>query len=104
VQLKMRADGAPEDLFQRLDDTCFNLLVFGQPNNAASLPPLGDLVHVYAIPVDSANDAELKRAQIPQPSTYLLRPDGYIGLSGVRLERDEIVRYLSEQVGVPAGK
>ena len=41
-----------------------------------------------------ANDAELARARIPQPSFYLLRPDGHVGLCGGLVETDAVKEYL----------
>jgi hypothetical protein len=98
LRLKLLPDGPAEDLFQRLDDTKFNLVMFGQPapQTAASGP--GDLLRTLAIPSDPSNELELERARIPNPSFYLLRPDGHIGLSGVRLETDTVVRYLTERL------
>ena len=46
--------------------------------------------------------AELVRAKVPQPSFYLLRPDGHVGLCGVRLEITDVKRYLAEQVRLKA--
>jgi len=96
LKLKRRADGPVEDLFQALDDTHFQLLVFGQPAQASSLS--SDLLQIHTIPADPGNDAELARANIPQPSFYLLRPDGYVGLCGARLEPGAVKRYFSEQL------
>jgi hypothetical protein len=59
---------------------------------------LGDLCRIHVVPADPVNDAELARAQISQPSFYLLRPDGHVGLCGARLENAEIKRYLSERL------
>jgi 2-polyprenyl-6-methoxyphenol hydroxylase-like FAD-dependent oxidoreductase len=94
------APGAPaEDLFARLDDTRFHLLLFGQP--AAAMPDgWRDLLAVRAVPADPANDRELARAGVPTPSFYLLRPDGHIGLVGVRLHADLLSRYLAERIGL----
>jgi hypothetical protein len=100
LHLKLQADGPVEDLFQKLNDTCFNLLLFGQADGMAEMPGWGELLHVYAIPSDAPNDAELERAQIARPSTYLLRPDGHIGLCGARLEPTAIKRYLSEHLHI----
>ena len=50
------------------------------------------------LPADPANDAELARAHIPQPSFYLLRPDGHVGLCGARLEPGAVTRYLSDRL------
>jgi 2-polyprenyl-6-methoxyphenol hydroxylase-like FAD-dependent oxidoreductase len=97
ARLKLRAGGPVEDLFGKLDDTCFNLLVFGQPVNE---PRVGgtfdDLLHVHAFAADPGNEEELARAKIPRQCAYLLRPDGHVGLCGVRLGAQEIERYLTE--------
>jgi 2-polyprenyl-6-methoxyphenol hydroxylase-like FAD-dependent oxidoreductase len=98
LRLKLRTDGAVEDLFQSLDDRQFNLIVIGQSSPTEGALSLGDLARIHAIPVDPVNDAELARAQIPQPSFYLLRPDGHVGLCGVRLEAAAVERYLGENL------
>jgi 2-polyprenyl-6-methoxyphenol hydroxylase-like FAD-dependent oxidoreductase len=94
LQLKFGIDGPVEDVFRRFDDTHFNLIVVGQapPDR---IPELGDLVRVHAVAEDTGNDAELVRAGIPKRSFYLVRPDGHIGLCGVRLDLPEIARYAS---------
>lgn len=97
LKLKFQADDVVEDLFEKLDDTRFNLLVIEQTAPAKELLGLGDLCLVHAIPVDSLNTAETARAHIPQPSFYLLRPDGHVGLCGGHIEVDAIKRYLLEQ-------
>jgi 2-polyprenyl-6-methoxyphenol hydroxylase-like FAD-dependent oxidoreductase len=96
ARLKFRADGPVEDLFQKLDDTQFNLMVIGQPPEAAL--DLGGLFRIHAIPSDPVNAAELARAHIPEPSFYLLRPDGHVGLCGARLQAEEVKRYISENL------
>ena len=63
---------------------------------------LGELCRVHAVPDDPANATELARAQIPQPSFYLVRPDGYIGLCGAGLEAAAVKRYLSEHLHMKA--
>src|SRR5262249_47010185 len=98
LRLKFRADGPVEDSFRRLDDTHFNLILIGQPSPPEAALRLGDSLLIHAIPVDPANDAELARARIPQPSFYLLPPDGHVGLAGVRLEAEAIGRYVSERL------
>src|SRR6185436_551869 len=103
MQLSLRADGAAEDLYQKIDDTCFNLLVFGQvPPAVSPLGEYGDLLRVHVIPPTPGNDAELVRTQVPGLSFYLLRPDGHVGLCGTRLDLSDIHRYLSERLGVHA--
>jgi hypothetical protein len=96
LRLKLQTDRSVENLFQELDDTQFNLIVIGQSPKGAL--DLGDLCRIYAIPADPINDSELARAQIPQPSFYLLRPDGHIGLCGARLEAAAVKRFVSERL------
>ena len=94
LRLRFSADGPVEDLFQRLDDKQFNLIVIGQPLEGAL--DLGELCRIHAIPADPINDVELARARIPKPSFYLLRPDGHVGLCGTRLDAAAVQRYVSE--------
>ena len=77
--------------------------VSGSLAPASATIGIGDLLRVHAIPDDPVNDAELARVQIPQPSFYLLRPDGYIGLCGAGLEAAAVKRYLSERLRLGAG-
>jgi 2-polyprenyl-6-methoxyphenol hydroxylase-like FAD-dependent oxidoreductase len=98
LRLKLRADGSAEDLFRTLDDTRFNLIVIGQPSLHDGALEFGDLLHTHVIPNDPINDSELACAQIPRPSFYLLRPDGYVGLCGLRLDSATIAAYASERL------
>src|SRR5688500_16969153 len=95
LQLKLSDAGPVEDLFCKLDGLKFCLLVAGQRS-----PTPGDLVQAHEIPSNAVNDAELARARIPRTSFYLLRPDGHVGLCGVRLEAGQIERYFSERLGI----
>jgi len=97
LRLKLFSD-VPEDLFARLDDTRFNLIVIGQPSLAADMPELNGLIHVLQIPDDPTNDRELVRVGIPKPCFYLLRPDCHIGLAGIHLQADTLTRYLTERI------
>ena len=99
LRLKLSADGPAEDLFQRLDDTRFNLIVIGQEGPQGLPPRIAELVELLVIPSDAANDRELERTKIPRPSFYLLRPDCYVGLCGIRPEADAIAGYFSERIG-----
>ena len=98
LRLKLLSNTPAEDLFARLDDTRFNLIVIGQPALPADLPELSGLIHVLLIPDDPINDRELVRAGIPKPSFYLLRPDGHIGLAGTHLHAAALTRYLAERL------
>src|SRR4029453_10244510 len=64
--------GAPsEDLFKRLDDRCFNLLVIGQPAAAIESVGLGELLRVHEIPLDDENARTLANVSIAAPAFYL---------------------------------
>ena len=96
LRLRFLANGPVEDLFEKLDDTRYNLIVFGQPAPSEEAPELGELLSAHVIPDDTDNTRELARARIPRPAFYLLRPDGHVGLAGTRLEPAAVTRYLSE--------
>ena len=90
-----RPDGPIEDLYGALDDTRFNLLIFGDaPLNRRQF---GDMVRTHGIPRIAENDQELARANISQPSFYLLRPDGHVGLCGPGFDAAAIRQYLAER-------
>ncbi|MGH7702138.1 MAG: FAD-dependent monooxygenase [Gemmatimonadales bacterium] len=96
LKLKFRPDGPVEDLFAKLDDTRFNLILVGQPMLPGGVPELGDMLRIHQVPGDPANDRALARAQIPSPSFYLLRPDCHVGLAGTRLEAGVVGRYVAK--------
>lgn len=100
LRLNFAPNGPAEDLFGRLDDTRFNLIAIGQASSEAGVTALGDLLRIHEVPNDAANDAELARAQIPQPSFYLLRPDGHVGLAGTHLNAAAATRYVSERLRI----
>jgi hypothetical protein len=102
LQLKPSADSLPRDFYGRLDDTRFTLIVIGQPAPASGVPGLGDLVRTHVVPDDPANDRELARVGIPRVAFYLLRPDGHVGLCGIRLEAEAVARYVSERLNLTA--
>ncbi|GAB4510910.1 MAG: FAD-dependent monooxygenase [Sulfuricaulis sp.] len=95
LRLRFQANGPVEDLFQKLDDTCFNLIVIGQPAPSELMSGPGDLLRTHVIPDDAHNARELAGAHIPLPAFYLLRPDGHVGLAGIRLEAAAVTHYLS---------
>jgi 2-polyprenyl-6-methoxyphenol hydroxylase-like FAD-dependent oxidoreductase len=98
LKLKFAAGGAIEDLYEKLDDTRFNLLVIGQSAAPTKLPDLDGLLTIHEFVDDSANDKELARVLIPKPCFYLLRPDGHVGLAGSRLDAAEVSRYVSQRL------
>jgi hypothetical protein len=98
LRLKFQANGPTEDLFAKLDDTRFTLILIGQPSPAGGVPELGDLLRIQEVPSDAANDRELARVRIPRPSFYLLRPDGHVGLAGTHLDAAAATRYIAERL------
>jgi 2-polyprenyl-6-methoxyphenol hydroxylase-like FAD-dependent oxidoreductase len=100
LRLKLFPDRTSEDLYSKLDDTRFTLIVIGQPAPPGGVPGLGDLLRTYVVPGDPVNERELVRAGIPQMAFYLLRPDGYVGLAGVKLEVKTVNRYLEERLNL----
>jgi len=103
LRLKFSPNGPVEDLFQKLGDLHFNLLVFGQDAPSKELADLGDLLRTHVVPRDFTNDAELSRVQISQPSFFLVRPDGYIGLSGTSLNAGDLRAYFAQSVSLNSG-
>jgi hypothetical protein len=102
MRLKFAANDTAEDLFERLDDRKFNLLVIGQsPIAPQTLDDFGDLLRIHTA-ADPANTTELARAKVPQRSLYLLRPDGHVEPCGTMLDAATIKRYLAEQVQLKA--
>jgi hypothetical protein len=98
LRLRLTSNGPTEDLFARLDDTRFNLIVIGQPSIPADPFELNGLLLTHQVSDDPDNDRELSRAHIPKPSFYLLRPDCHVGLAGIRLEAALLKRYLTERL------
>jgi 2-polyprenyl-6-methoxyphenol hydroxylase-like FAD-dependent oxidoreductase len=98
LKLALGTDASILDLYETLDDLHFHLFVFGQTARIDVPPNVRALMTVHAVRDQAANGAELARAGIPQPSFYLVRPDGYIGLCGTRLDDDAVARYFSEQL------
>ncbi len=91
LRLKLGPGGPVEDLLPKLGDLDFQLLVVGQP-----IPETP--VKAWRIPEDPENSAELRRANVPAPSFYLLRPDGHIGLCGTQADAGRITQYLREKL------
>ena len=83
-----------EDVFCRLDGTRFHLIAIGQ---GTTPPKLKERLAVHEVVEGPENDRELARLHIPKPSYFLVRPDGHIGLAGLRVEGDALKRYLAER-------
>jgi 2-polyprenyl-6-methoxyphenol hydroxylase-like FAD-dependent oxidoreductase len=95
LHLKFSPDAPAEDLFKRLDDTRFNLIVIGNPSLPVIPPELAGILVIHRVTDDPANDRELARVRIPKPCFYLLRPDGHIGLAGAKLDAALLGRYAA---------
>jgi 2-polyprenyl-6-methoxyphenol hydroxylase-like FAD-dependent oxidoreductase len=95
LRVKFHPQGPREDLFQKLDDTRFTLLVIGQPAPSAATLGGGDLLEVHAVPSDIENGRALAAASIPSPSYYVLRPDGHIGLAGTSFQESDLRQWLA---------
>ncbi len=96
LQLKFDSSAAAEDVFKRLEDTHFNLIVIGQPVPPGILRELGELLRIHEVVSDPANDKELARVKIPRLAFFLVRPDGYIGMAGSRIDSSAMTRYVSD--------
>jgi 2-polyprenyl-6-methoxyphenol hydroxylase-like FAD-dependent oxidoreductase len=103
IHLTFTGGGPREDLYGNLDDTRFALIVIGQPAPAGGIPVLDGAMQVLTIPVNAENRAELARVKVPETAFYLLRPDGYVGLAGVRVDMAEVNRYVSERLHLTGG-
>lgn len=101
LRLRLAPGGPVEDLFERLDDRRFTLLVFGQPAPDLGTLGLDDLLAVHAVPTDAHNDAELRRVGLRQPSAWLLRPDGHIGLCAAHIDAPRLTAYLHNRLHLP---
>jgi 2-polyprenyl-6-methoxyphenol hydroxylase-like FAD-dependent oxidoreductase len=100
IKLSFSPNGPVEDVFSRLDDTKFNLVVIGQPSPAEGATEFDSLIVSHCVADDAVNEQELNRVGIPNPSFYLLRPDGHIGIAGTRLEIESLKRYLTDRLGL----
>ena len=103
IHLKFTEGGPREDLYQKLDDTRFTLIIIGQPAPSSEIGGLNGAMQTLTIPVNSENRAELERVKVPETAFYLLRPDGYVGLAGVRVDMAEVNRYLSGRLHLTRG-
>lgn len=100
LRLVLTPGGPAEDLFRRLDDRRFTLLLLGQLPPHAVAEPWADLLDVVSVPDEPANRDVLARAGIAVPSSFLIRPDGHVGLAGAALRPDDLDAYFARRVGL----
>ena len=103
LQLMFQGTNRREDLFQRLDDTRFNLLAIGQPGPRVEELGLGELLQVHVVPFEGENAAALRTVSITGPAFYVLRPDGHVGMAGGRIDRAALARWFSD-IHVPVAR
>jgi 2-polyprenyl-6-methoxyphenol hydroxylase-like FAD-dependent oxidoreductase len=96
LRLQFEGGGPGEDLFQKLDDTRFNLIVIGQPAPLPESFGLGDLLQVHSVSSSPENAKVLASVSISGPAYYLLRPDGHVGLAGGRLEASTVRSWIAD--------
>ena len=96
LRLMFRGGEHREDLFERLDDTKFNLLVIGQPAPPTESLGLDDLLRTHIVPLEGDNVRSLAAVSITAPAYYLLRPDGHVGLAGTEADERELRRWFSD--------
>jgi 2-polyprenyl-6-methoxyphenol hydroxylase-like FAD-dependent oxidoreductase len=102
LRLVFSPQATREDLYAKLDDTRFTLILLGQ-SPADGTMGLGDNLRVLTVPPSAENSHELTRAGISSTTFYLLRPDGYVGLSGLKLDPAAVERYVVKRLGLTVG-
>ena len=96
LQLKLTENGPVEDLFRKFDDLRFHLFVVGQP-----VPTADDRGKTSAGSRNPRRSRQRRRTGArgdSRTSFYLVRPDGYIGLAGTKLEAGAVERYFSARL------
>jgi 2-polyprenyl-6-methoxyphenol hydroxylase-like FAD-dependent oxidoreductase len=94
LQLKFQTNGPVEDIFQKMDDTRYILIVIGQ-HAPEEMSGLDDLIITHVIPDDAHNIQELASVGISGLAFYLVRPDGHIGLTGDSITISMLEAHLS---------
>jgi 2-polyprenyl-6-methoxyphenol hydroxylase-like FAD-dependent oxidoreductase len=88
--------GPLDDVFEKMNDTRFTLLVFGQPGPAGAPAGFRDLVDLLVVPPTLENELALQAASITGPAYYLVRPDGHIALAGSRFSESDVRLWFAD--------
>ena len=99
VKLGFSDSGVREDLFERLDDTRFHLLVIGQDAPSPVALERFDRLRTHVVAARADNARALADVGITGPAFYVLRPDGHVGLAGTHVQADVICAYLDRLLG-----
>jgi 2-polyprenyl-6-methoxyphenol hydroxylase-like FAD-dependent oxidoreductase len=104
LHLAFRKNGPLEDVFRKMDDTRFTLLVLGQPGPVTGIAGFRDLLDVHTVPMTPENELAMNAASIMAPAYYLVRPDGHIALAGARYDETEVRLWFADHhVHIGAG-
>ncbi len=100
LKVVLSKGGPLEDLYDKLDDTRFTLLVLGVALPPETISLLRKMADVIVIPSGGRNAEAFAAAGLQAGSYYLLRPDGHIGLCGEQPDLATIERYLASKIGL----
>lgn len=98
MRMRWSPGGPIEDVFSKLDDTRFNLILIGQQEATEVGEGFVNLVNVLIVPDTPENRSELERRRIAIPSFHMLRPDGHVGLVGGRFDAKACQDYMREAI------
>jgi 2-polyprenyl-6-methoxyphenol hydroxylase-like FAD-dependent oxidoreductase len=96
LHLNFRAGGPLEDVFQKMDDTRFTLLVFGQPGPGGAPAGFRDLIDLHVLPKTPDNDLVMQSLSISGPAYYLIRPDGHVALAGGHYSETDVRLWFAD--------
>jgi 2-polyprenyl-6-methoxyphenol hydroxylase-like FAD-dependent oxidoreductase len=96
LQLAFHPGAPAEDLFQKMDDTRFTLLVVGQPGPRMGLAGFDNLVDVLTVPQTPENETALSAVSISGAAYYLVRPDGHVALAGTHFSEADVRLWFAD--------